>query len=103
MVTHPAKSGNLKLIPTLDALAGGTAFQRHVDAVIWLEKIESKEFRITGPCGTDNIECDRRIHLLKVRDGRGEGMRLGYKFVPSTLLLAEQGVIVKEKQACQEP
>lgn len=98
MVTHPAKSGNLKIIPTLDALAGGTAFQRHVDAVLWLEKIEAKEFRVTGACGTSEIECDRRIHLLKVRDGRGQGMMLGYRFEPESLLLGEQGVIVKEKK-----
>ena len=97
LVTHPAKNPQLKVVPSLDALARGVIFQRIPDAIIWLEKIESKEFRITSACGTTGIECDRRIHLLKVRDGRGQGMRLGYKFVPSTLLLAEQGVIVKEK------
>lgn len=96
LVTHPAKNGQLKVVPTLDALAGGTAFQRHVDAVLWLEKIDAKVLKCVGPCGTSEIKCDRRMHLLKVRDGRGQGMILGYRFEPDSLLLAEQGIIVKE-------
>ena len=96
LVTHPSKNGALKIVPTLDALSGGTAFQRHVDAVLWLEFIKEKELSCKGACGTLPIKCNRCLHLLKVRDGRGQGMKLGMKFDSQSLMLAEQGVVVKE-------
>jgi len=97
LVTHPAKQG-IKIPPSLDGLAGGTAFSRHVDSVLWLEKIDSQPFDIASPMGgTYSAEIDRRLHLLKVRDGRGQGMVLGMNFSGGSLSLVESGVIVKSE------
>lgn len=96
LVTHPAKSGVANSKPSLDALSGGAAFSRHVDGVLWLEKFQSKSLNILGACGTLPTDCDRILHLLKVKDGRGQGTRLGFNFRGEDLLLAEQGIVVKE-------
>jgi len=95
LVSHPSKSTGGK--PSLDSLAGGTAYQRHVDAVIWLSAIEPKGLMVTQPVGRETIECNRVMYLLKVRDGKGQGKAIGFRFEGSSLLLAEQGVIIKEK------
>jgi len=98
LVTHPAKNTTG---PSLDGLSGGAAYQRHVDAVLWLQAVDPKEVTVMTPCGRCEIEITRILHLLKVRDGRGQGMTLGYLFDPGTLMLAEQGLIVKETKGAR--
>lgn len=96
IVSHPAKAVGHQ--PSLDAVAGGAAVTRHVDAVIWLSAIEPKKLTVTQPTGREDIECNRVMYLLKVRDGRGQGKAIGFRFEGDSLLLAEQGVVIKEKK-----
>jgi len=91
-VSHPVKG---HLGPSLDSLAGGTAFQRHVDGVLWLEALESKSVTVAGACGRSETEIDRVMYLLKVKDGPGQGKRIGFRFDVQSLSLAEQGLILK--------
>lgn len=97
MVSHPIK-GYEK--PSLSSLAGGTAYQRHADAVLWLEAIDDKELTVQGPCGRTQIECNRVMHLLKVRNGPGDGKRIGFRFDVPSFALAEQGLILKDEKGC---
>ena len=91
-VSHPVKG---HLGPSLDSLAGGTAFQRHVDAVLWLEALESRTETIAGACGRSQTEINRVMHLLKVKNGPGQGKKIGFRFEVQSLSLAEQGLILK--------
>lgn len=96
LISHPSKNMGNK--PSLDSLAGGTAYQRHVDYVAWLAAIDPEKMTVAGPCGRHEIECNRLMHLLKVRDGRGQGKTIAFNFGAHDLLLAEQGVVIKEKK-----
>jgi len=93
IVSHPAKNN---AIPSLDSLSGGAAYQRHTDCVLWLEAIEPSEETFMGACGRSSSEIDRVMHLLKVRNGRGQGKRIGFVFDKDCLMLNEKGLIVKE-------
>ncbi len=91
-VTHPVKRDS---DPSLEALAGGSAFQRHVQCVLWLKAIKAKEHTVKTSCGRVDATFNRKIYFLKVTDGRGQGMIMGFNF-SHELLLAEQGVIVRD-------
>lgn len=93
IVSHPSKNNAM---PSLDSLSGGAAFQRHSDCVLWLEAIEPKNVSIMGYCGRTEDEIDRVMHLLKVRNGRGQGKQIGYVFDKQCLLLDEKGIILKD-------
>ena len=92
-VTHPTKE---YAEPALSNISGGAAVERFIDCALWLQKTESKTVVVRGACGRHEAEINRIMHLLKVRDGRGDGFKIGVQFDPSCLMLAEQGVIIKE-------
>jgi hypothetical protein len=88
IVTHP-KKGITK--PCLDDLSGGAAWQRFSHAIIWIDESGGK-MRIKTACGEIDTTVNRTLQILKARNGKGHGMKLGYIF--RELLFAEQGVIV---------
>jgi len=95
-VTHPAKAnGNTKGF-TLDTLAGGAAYGRHTDYVIGISASEGKIETLATKDTRQDIKCNRTLHLFKTRNGRGQGMLLGYKFEGDSVSFAEQGVIIKD-------
>ena len=93
-VTHPTKE---YADPALSSISGGAAVERFIDGALWLQKIESKDVTVRGACGRHEAKIDRILHLLKVRNGRGGGYKIGFQFDPTCLMLAEQGVLLKEK------
>ncbi len=99
LVVHPSKSSPGV---TLDGLAGGAAFQRHTDGVLWLHACDAKTVTMMTPAGRFSGEIDRVVYLLKVRDGRGQGKAIGFRFEPKSLTFAEQGLIVKESKTRKE-
>jgi hypothetical protein len=92
IVTHP-KKGITK--PCLDDLSGGAAWQRFSHAIIWIDESGGK-VRIKTACGEIDTTINRTLQILKARNGKGHGMKLGYIF--RELLFAEQGVIVGKAQ-----
>jgi hypothetical protein len=88
IVTHP-KKGITK--PCLDDLAGGAAWQRFSHSIVWIDESGGK-MRIKTACGEIETTVNRTLQILKARNGKGHGMKLGYIF--RELLFAEQGVIV---------
>jgi len=94
LVTHP-KKGRKKAIG-LDELAGGAAYQRFAQTIIWLERFKKpKSVTIAGePRFT--CEINRCLRLIKTRNGEGHGLRLGYIFHGESLRFAEQGAIVED-------
>jgi hypothetical protein len=101
-ITNPKKGGNEA--PSLDNIAGGAAWTRFPDTVLWLESHPVKLSAIKTACGTDEQPYNRTLWLLKTRSGEGEHLRLAYKFQTGkdehddgALTLRELGIIVKRK------
>ncbi len=94
LVTHPrnAQPGP----PSLDALAGGRAYGRLSDCVMWLQghnpPIDSD---ICGTFGPDVVAHNRTLTLCKTRDGTGQGLKFALNFDPETLATEQVGTIKK--------
>jgi len=96
-VSHPKKGGGS--YPDLDSLAGGAAWARFADSVIWLEAHDLREAAIRTCCGSDTVMHNRTLHLLKTRSGEGTGLRLAFQFDASKgLILRELGVVASKKR-----
>ncbi len=85
LVNHP-KTGRKTSIG-LDSLAGGAAFPRFSQTVLWIEHHkEPQSITIASSCGDYTTEINRTVHICKARNGSGHGLSLGFNFVGGTLL-----------------
>ena len=95
LVTHPRK-GNRSGAPSLHDLAGGAAYQRFTQTVLWVRKFDQKKLaKCYGSHGQFETKLNRSIKLGKTRNGRGGGLEIGFDFSGKTLRFAEQGVVTK--------
>lgn len=98
IVTHPKKGRKGQ---GLDELAGGAAYQRFSQTVFWVEAHQPKQVDISrsdsfgGNCVE---EVNRAIHINKARNGKGNGLSLGFVFSSDTLRFEEIGLIAKEQK-----
>ncbi len=99
LVMHP-KKGNRGQVVGLDDLAGGAAYQRFAQNVLWLERLaEMEQIVIDGR--SHNIT--HMLKILKTRNGPGSGVNLGYLFNAQTLCFSEAGIAQKKnKDTCQQ-
>ena len=110
IVTHPRKaSAGGKSTGGLDDLAGGTAYPRHSQTVLWVHRKDPPEqLKVNGhgwPCAQE-VECDRVIKISKARNGKGTGTSIGFVFDKSSLRFSEQGLIeaeVKKPKTAKAP
>lgn len=93
LITHP-KKGKAPGAPSMDDLAGGSAFQRFVDTVMWLRNDGPEDVNVATPFGTKEATITRRMLLCKTRDGKGAGLDIGFEFEPKSLTFREVGLIV---------
>jgi hypothetical protein len=98
VVTHP-KNGS-KGAPGLETLAGGAAWSRFTDSVLWLTRHEDDHtVQIRNPFGgTDTVQANRTILVCKARHARGAGYRMGYWFDPRSLTFKELGITAKAEK-----
>ncbi len=96
LVTHPIK-GSLS-VPSLDSLAGSTAFARFSQSGLWLESHEPKTSSFMTDCGTIEKSHNRTLHILKARNGRGTGLKIAMHLSGENLTLNELGIITKKKK-----
>jgi len=92
LVAHP-KPGMRKYL--LDDMAGGAAYQRLSQTVIWIVK-EPKPKLIGVPIADNEYvvqSINRRVKLSKTRNGRGQDMEIGFWFNGGTLQFEERGII----------
>jgi len=61
-----------------------------------LESHSDRSGKIKTACGTTESAYNRTLHILKARNGKGQGLRLAYSFERESLVSKEVGVIVKE-------
>lgn len=98
ITTHPRKGGNAaaKQQPDQDSIAGGAAFGRFASTILWLEgNSTNEEVTIMDQDGGEReMAINRRVRILKTREGRGSGMCLGLCFDGRTLRLSEEGIVV---------
>lgn len=91
LVTHPRKG---QQGPGLDELAGGAAYQRLSQTVLWLERFkQTKAVSVASMGGFIDVRCNRTLHICKARNGKGHGARLAVHFDGRTLQLEERGII----------
>ncbi|QNN24940.1 AAA family ATPase [Planctomycetales bacterium ZRK34] len=100
LVSHPRKGKQRGAISTLDDLAGGAAWQRFAQCILWLERHdEPRDVTVKGFAGllhaTSNESINRTLRVMKARNGRGAGWQLAFDFDPETLRFHERGAIVK--------
>jgi hypothetical protein len=92
-VTHPKKGTNAAV--GLDTLAGGAAWSRFSDCVLWLERPdEPEEVRVAQDFGGVAVQAaNRLVHIPKARNARGAGLTLAFNFSPDSLTLKELGIV----------
>ncbi len=95
VVTHP-KNGS-KGAPGLETLAGGAAWSRLSDSVLWLERPDEPErVGVASPLGgVQTVEANRYVKIFKARNGRGAGLTVAFAFSPRTLTMGELGIVRK--------
>lgn len=96
LVLHPSKT--IVPMPDLAQIAGGAAYGRFADNVIWLENHEPKTSSVKTCCGTTEAEHDRMLWILKSRDGAGTGAKIAFTFNTENLTLRELGRIEKKQK-----
>ena len=102
LVTHPRKGRGSTC--SMDDLAGGAAFQRFAQTLLWLESMKHvKTYTTRSACGCWPMECNRILHLMKCRNGRGTGMAVGMMWQNQSLALIDHGVIVDDRKKNSEP
>lgn len=95
LVTHPSKGVT---DPTRENLAGGAAYERFCDAMFVLQSHDPKTSKVHTACGATEMSHNRSLRIEKARHGSGTGLRLAMRFDGETLLMAEQGIILKTKK-----
>lgn len=97
LVTHPRNITGTA--PNMDQLAGGRAYSRLTDCVLWLQGHNPPEDgKITYACGEVGGEYNRSIALCKTRDGAGQGIIVAIAFDGATLRTTELGPIQSKKK-----
>lgn len=94
LVTHPRSSGKSKA--TQDDLAGGRAFSRHVQTILWLHTENDKRFTCQTRIGNMPVTCNRSIFIAKSRSGYGHGAKIGMNLT-SEVQFVEEGPIVPDE------
>ena len=94
LITHPIKAVSF---PDMTQLAGGAAYSRFAQTILWLESHVEKTSKVKMDCGTIEVEHNRTLHLLKARNGKGQGVRLACSFKAESLTLREIGIIIRSK------
>ena len=95
--THDGKGG------IMSGLAGGAAYSRFPQTILWLNRPDQPEMVTvvnpeTGLRVKHEVECNRWFKVLKARNGAGFGNKIAMDFDGKTLRMKELGVIVKGQQ-----
>lgn len=99
LVTHPRKqTGKSTFGKSTDELAGGAAYGRFAQCVLWLEYMEKSESaRCQKGDEVRTWHINRKGQIRKSRNGRGQGTEVGYFFDPTSLKFQEAGIILDDE------
>jgi hypothetical protein len=102
LVSHPRKMpfGATQAHMSMDDMAGGSAYQRFCQTVIFLLAHDTKTTTVEHEHGASDETYNRTMVVFKARNGRGaEGHKFAYRFSPKTLELYEVGRIRRKPEA----
>jgi hypothetical protein len=102
LVTHPRGStGGRRVSTSQDDVAGGRAFSRHTQTVLWIHRHQpSRDCLIKSSVGQAMIKCNRSVLIAKTRNGPANGWCIGFNMDP-TVHFSEQGIIVKQNMEAE--
>lgn len=96
LVTHPRKNRGQGKATGLNDMAGGSAYERFTQTVLWMKRHDTSEKGDVLHQGFPvPVTYDRTLRVAKARNGPGTGTEIAYCFEPESLRFSEQGVIVK--------
>lgn len=100
LVTHPRKGRSRMAALSMDDMAGGAAYSRFSQCIIWLEAFPVENINAHSSGATISEPCNRIMHLMKTTNGRGGGMQLAYLFEGKTFRFKERGImeVIKPKK-----
>jgi hypothetical protein len=99
LVTHPRKgAGGAKSTGAMDDMAGGAAYPRHAQTVLWVQRKDpAEDVEIVVMVGkTEHVKTeriDRVVRIVKSRNGKGHGASIGFNFFTESLTFEEVGLI----------
>ncbi|HUX02811.1 MAG TPA: DnaB-like helicase N-terminal domain-containing protein [Phycisphaerae bacterium] len=101
LITHPRGAAGGK--PGIDSLAGGRAYGRLTDCVMWVQNHNPPEEDVveTG-VGRTQYTYNRTVTLCKTRDGIGQGMAIVLDFNMETTRTLQLGHLLKKKRKRKE-
>jgi hypothetical protein len=106
LATHGRKGQEKsKAPPDMDSMAGGASYARFASSVIWVDPLPAaKTVTVIGDDGSEiDAHINRRVRILKSRNGKGTGMVLGMFFDGSSFATIERGVILRESKDSEPP
>jgi 5S rRNA maturation endonuclease (ribonuclease M5)/KaiC/GvpD/RAD55 family RecA-like ATPase len=96
LAQHPKKGADINKsgLVSLDDVAGGAGFTRFTQTVFWIS-IHDDDHRewVNSSFGVASESSNRTIHILKARNGSGQGSRLAFELDKKSLLWKEKGLI----------
>lgn len=99
LTTHPKLGQSDKIF--LDSLASSASAIRFCQGVLWLEALDEEQPTPTISRYDPFPEMrmvNRIVHILKARNARGRGQKVGYRFDSGKLTFDEVGIIKKAKR-----
>jgi hypothetical protein len=98
LATHGRKGSGKGGPPNLDDLAGGAAFSRFASSVLLLERPDEPEESdfIDADGRTISDTINRRLRILKTREGKGAGMTVAFDFNGRSVRFAEMGALIQK-------
>jgi hypothetical protein len=97
VTTHPRTTSRE---PAMTNLAGGSAWSRFAHTVLWIEHHEEGD-ELTATDG-EPICCNRVLHILKTRHGKGAGCKIALQWLDSCSF-AEVGLVGSGKPSAAAP
>lgn len=80
----------------MGGLKGGSTWDNLTQTALWLEIAQyGNQESVETKHGVHPLSFNRRLWMLKTRNGKGQGSRLAFQFDPDTLTFDEIGIIVK--------
>lgn len=98
VVTHPRKDRGKAKGTTMDDMAGGAAYQRFSQTVLWLKRHEQrKKVAVATAMGTLRQIINRSLLVKKARNGAGAGAEIGFDFDGGNLRFVERGIVLPDE------
>ena len=100
LVTHPKNPSKGDKAFGLERIAGGSAYPRFSQCVLWFTAHENERDVTVKRFGADDgfTQINRSVRILKARNAMGSGREIGMRFSNQSLTFEEVGIVVADKE-----